>query len=118
MLQPTRLARNRNYDDDDNKIRENVGSGQKYARQRHRRRVHPLVQKLFLDHLRKKGVALTGHQLIDEARRRRLKPPTLQEAFRFIREDVPELVGFAGGRVRPKQTHFQTIGVSKPGVFL
>jgi len=80
-------------------------------------KVHESVRKIFLDQLRKKGVALTAHQLLDEARRRKLPVPSLAATFRFIREDVPELVGYAGGRVRPKQVHFQTIGVSRPGVF-
>ena len=79
--------------------------------------VDPLVQKLFLQKLRRSGVALTGHQLLDAAKRRKLKSPSLAAALRFIREDVPELTGFAGGRTRPKQNRFQTIGVSKPGVF-
>lgn len=79
--------------------------------------VDPLVQKLFLNKLRKTGVALTGYQLLDAAKRRKLNVPNLTAALRFIREDVPELVGFAGGPTKPKQTQFQTIGVSKPGVF-
>ena len=79
--------------------------------------LHPLVKKLFLNKLRKTGVALTASQLVDAARQRNLPPPRLAEAYRFIREDVPELAGFAGGRTKPKTSHFQTIGVSKPGVF-
>lgn len=82
-----------------------------------RRQIHPLVKKLFLTKFRRTGVALTGHQLIDAARRRKLPAPDLLEALRFIREDVPELAGFAGGRTKPKPSQFQTIGVSKPGVF-
>ena len=80
-------------------------------------RIHPLLRQLFLNKLRRSGVALTAHQLIDHARRRKLPAPTLSEAFRFIREDVPELAGFAGGRSKPKPGHYQTIGVSKSGVF-
>ena len=79
--------------------------------------VDPLVKKLFFQKLRKSGVALTGYQLLDAARRRKLNVPNLASALRFIREDVPELAGFAGGRTKPKQSQFQTIGVSKPGVF-
>ncbi len=79
--------------------------------------IDPLVKKLFLNKLRKTGVALTGYQLLDAAKRRKLKVPNLAAALKFIREDVPELAGFAGGPTKPKQTQFQTIGVSKPGVF-
>lgn len=80
-------------------------------------KIHPLVRQLFLNKLRRAGVALTAHQIIDHARKRKLPAPTLSEAFRFLREDVPELAGFAGGRVKPKSGEYQTIGVSKSGVF-
>jgi len=79
--------------------------------------IHPLLRQLYLNKLRRSGVAFTAHQLIDQARQRRLPVPNLSEAFRFLREDVPELSGFASGRVRPKSNRFQTIGVSKSGVF-
>jgi len=72
---------------------------------------------LFLNKLRKSGVALTASQLIDIAKERHLPVPSRAEAYRFIREDVPELAGFAGGRTKPKGSQFQTIGVSRPGVF-
>lgn len=81
------------------------------------RSIHPLAKKLFLSKLRKTGVALTASQLIDLAKERRIPAPSLVEAYRFIREDVPELAGYAGGRTKPKGSHFQTIGVSRPGVF-
>ena len=79
--------------------------------------IHPLLRQLFLNKLRRSGVALTAHQLIDHARKRKLPAPTLSEAFRFIREDVPDLAGFASGRTKPKSRDYQTIGVSKSGVF-
>ena len=82
-----------------------------------RRSIHPLAKKLFLNKLRKTGVALTATQLIDLAKERRIPAPTLVEAYRFIREDVPELAGYSSGRTKPKGSHFQTIGVSRPGVF-
>lgn len=79
--------------------------------------IHPLAKKLFLTKLRKSGVALTATQLIDLAKDRRIPAPTLTEAYRFIREDVPELAGYSGGRTKPKGSQFQTIGVPRSGVF-
>ena len=73
------------------------------------------MKTLFLNKYRRTGVALTGRQLVESARQRKLPVPHLAEALRFIREDVPELAGFASGRQKPKR--YQTIGVSKPGVF-
>ena len=82
-----------------------------------RQSIHPLAKKLFLNKLRKTGVALTATQLIDLAKERRIPAPSLVEAYRFIREDVPELAGYSGGRTKQKGSQFQTIGVSRPGVF-
>jgi len=77
--------------------------------------IDPAVKTIFLNKYRRTGVALTGLQLLEAARQRKLPVPSLGEALRFIREDVAELAGFAGGRQKPK--HYQTVGVSKPGVF-
>jgi len=79
--------------------------------------VHPLLKQLFRNKFRRTGVALTATQLVDAARQRRLPIPSLVEAYRFLREDVQELAGFAGGRSKPRSSEYQTIGVSKPGVF-
>jgi len=79
--------------------------------------LHPLLKKLFYNKFRRTGVALTASQLVDAARQRRLPVPSLVEAYKFLREDVAELAGFAGGASKPKSGHHQTVGVSKPGVF-
>jgi len=79
--------------------------------------VDETVKKLFLETLRKTGVALTATQLLDRARQKRLPLPTLAAVGQFLREAAPELVPFAGGRQRPPSGHYQTVGVSKPGVF-
>jgi len=92
---------------------ENVGESSSSSSSK----IHPSVEKLFLSRLRKTGVALTASQLVDLAKERRLPAPGLAEAYRFIREDVPELAGYSGGRTKPKRAQYQTIGVSKPGVF-
>ena len=62
-------------------------------------------------------MALTATQLIDLAKERRIPAPHLAEAYRFIREDVPELAGYSSGRTKPKSGQFQTLSVPRPGVF-
>ena len=82
-----------------------------------RDRVDPAVKKLFLNKLQKTGVTFTATQLIDQARQKRLPVPSLQATYHFLREGVPELAPFAGGRQKPQGGHYQTIGVCKPGIF-
>jgi len=79
--------------------------------------VDPSVKRLFRSKYANTGVALTGTQLVDLARQRRLPVPSLSAAYKFLREQVPELGAFAGGRQKPGGDHYQTIGVSRPGVF-
>ena len=90
---------------------------QHQQQRRDEQRIDDSVKKLFLNKLKKTGVTLTATQLIDQARQKRLPVPSLAATYRFLREGVPELVPFAGGRQKPPSGHYQTIGVSKPGIF-
>lgn len=85
------------------------------------------IKDLFVKKYQKTGVALTASQLLGYVKKNRKafssSPLTSQlgdaalvkQIYQFLREEVPELGPFARADKRPK--HFQTIGVSKAGVY-
>lgn len=78
------------------------------------------IKALFLKKYHKTGVALTASQLLAYARQAKLASSTSDSALKrsihqFLRQEVPELGPFARANKRSK--HFQTVGVSKPGVY-
>ena len=73
------------------------------------------LRRHYLDTLNKKGVALTGSQLLDWARFRRLKKIYPADVYKFLRESVPSDLGAFARRSRIR--HYQTLSPSKPGVY-
>lgn len=92
------------------------------------------IKDFFLKKYQKTGVALTASQLLGYVKKNRkffgIESATsssssaasttsddhlLKQIYQFLREEVPQLGPFARADQRPK--HFQTIGVSKPGVY-
>lgn len=73
------------------------------------------VKKHYLDTLDRRGIALTGTQLLDWARLRRLKKINPSELYRFLREAVPDNLGAFAKRTRVR--HYQTLSPCKPGVY-
>jgi len=74
------------------------------------------VQDKFFKHYKKTGIALTAHQLLSYAKLAKIKPlPEKKRVYAFLRQEVPQLGPFARHIKQPE--HFQTIGVSKPGVY-
>jgi len=73
------------------------------------------LKQLYRRQLLKTGVAYSGQQLLDFARKKNIKADSSQ-VHTFLREQQPsELAAFSQAVKEPK--HFPTIGVSKPGVY-
>ena len=77
----------------------------------------PRLAALYTKKLSQTGVSYTGNQLLQIAKDRKYKPlPTRASIYKFLREEQsPGVAAFSKHVKRP--SHFQTVGVSKPGVY-
>ena len=67
--------------------------------------------------LNKTGVAYTGQQLLQIAKEKKIRPlPSSQSIYTFLREQQsPSLAAFSKHVKKP--SHYQTVGLTKPGVY-
>jgi hypothetical protein len=73
------------------------------------------VRQHYLSTLERKGIALTGSQLLDWARSQRLPKIRPAELYKFLRESAPAGLGAFSRRNRVR--HYQTLSPARPGTF-
>ena len=72
---------------------------------------------IYTKKLAKTGISYTGTELLQLAKDRKIRPlPTRASVYKFLREEQsPRIQAFSKFVKRP--SHYQTVGISKPGVY-